>query len=61
VTAVPAMFAPAHELGRQIHIVNAFCREAEFQNDPLHDALWDALDELIEAHGEIAPKSLFAG
>ncbi len=58
---MPPMFAPAHELSRYIHVVNAFCREAEHTRDPIHDTLWDLLDELIEAHDQIAPKSLFAG
>ena len=57
----PAMFAPVHELSRQIQIINAYCREAEHLKDPIHDTLWDLLDELIEAHERIAPKSLFAG
>ena len=56
-----AMFAPAHELARQIHIINAYCREAEFLRDPLQNTLWDVLDEIIEAHTQVAPKSLFAG
>lgn len=55
------MFAPAHELSRQIQIINAFCREAEHLRDPIHDTLWDVLDELMEAHAQIAPRSLFAG
>ncbi|ELT88995.1 hypothetical protein CAPTEDRAFT_219939 [Capitella teleta] len=55
-----ALFAPAHELARQIHIINAFCRESEFLRDPLQNYLWDTLDEVIEAHMQIAPKSLFA-
>ena len=58
---MPAIFAPAHELARQIQIVNAYCREAELLSDPFHDTLWDLLEELIEAHYRIAPKSLFAG
>ena len=56
-----AIFAPVHELSRQIQIVNAFCREAEYLGDPIHDLLWDLLDELIEAHEKIAPQSLFSG
>ncbi|XP_071953972.1 uncharacterized protein [Antedon mediterranea] len=54
------LFSPAHEVARQIQIINAYCREAELLNDPIHDALWDLLDELIEAHSKIAPVSLFA-
>ncbi|XP_033109234.1 uncharacterized protein LOC117110591 [Anneissia japonica] len=54
------LFSPAHEVSRQIQIINAYCREAELLNDPIHDALWDLLDELIEAHSKIAPVSLFA-
>ena len=56
----PPMFAPVHELERQIHIINAYCREAEFLDDPTFDSLWDLLDELIEAHRNLAPHSLFA-
>ena len=54
--SMPAMFAPAHELTRQIHIVNAYCREAEYLRDPMQDSLWDVLDELIEVHAQIAPR-----
>lgn len=56
----PPMFAPVHELERQIHIINAYCREAEFLDDPTFDSLWDLLDELIEAHRNLSPQSLFA-
>ena len=59
--SIPPLFAPAHELARQIHIVNAYCREAEHMRDPIHATLWDVLDELIEAHAQVAPRSLFAG
>ncbi|XP_019638101.1 PREDICTED: uncharacterized protein LOC109480348 [Branchiostoma belcheri] len=58
--SMPALFSPAHELSRQIQIINAYCREAEYLRDPFHDTLWDLLDELIEAHTRIAPISLFA-
>ena len=54
------IFAPVHELERQIHIINAYCREAEYLDDPTFDSLWDLLDELIEAHRTLAPHSLFA-
>lgn len=54
------LFSPAHEVSRQIQIINAYCREAELLDDPIHDALWDLLDELLEAHATIAPFSLFA-
>ena len=55
------LFAPAHELGRQIHVINAYCREAEILRDPMQNSLWDLLDQLIEVHDQVAPKSLFAG
>ena len=55
------MFAPAHELSRHIHIINAYYREANFLKDPLEDSLWDILDELIMTYETLAPKSLFAG
>ena len=55
----PPIFAPVHELERQIHIINAYCREAEYLDDPTFDSLWDLLDELIEAHRTLAPHSLF--
>lgn len=58
---MPPMFAPAHQLDRQIHVINAYCREAEYLRDPLHHILWDLLDSLIEVHSQVAPKSLFAG
>lgn len=54
------LFSPAHEVSRQIQIINAYCREAELLNDPIHDTLWDLLDELLEAHSRISPYSLFA-
>eukprot|EP00794_Sanderia_malayensis_P007985 gene7985-8842_t len=53
------LFSPVHELSRQIQIINAFSREAEFISDPTHDTLWDLLDELIEAHNHLSPVSLF--
>lgn len=58
--STPPMFAPVHELERQIHIINAYCREAEFLDDPTFDSLWDLLDELIEAHRNLSPQSLFS-
>ncbi|XP_071500610.1 uncharacterized protein [Diadema antillarum] len=54
------LFSPAHEVARQIQIINAYCREAELLQDQIHDTLWDLLDELIEAHSRIAQTSLFA-
>ena len=53
------MFSPVHELSRQIQIINAFCREAEYISDPTHDTLWDLLDELIQAHNHLSPISVF--
>ena len=53
------IFAPVHELSRQIQIINAFCREAEYISDPTHDTLWDLLDELIQAHNHLSPISVF--
>ena len=53
------LFSPAHEVARQIQVINAYCREAEYLGDPIHDTLWDLLDELIEAHSRVAPISLF--
>ncbi|XP_067933350.1 uncharacterized protein [Watersipora subatra] len=58
--SLPPLFAPAHELSRQIQIINAYCREAELLDDPLQDTLWHLLDELIEVHAQIAPRSLFS-
>ena len=58
--AAPPLFSPAHEVARQIQIINAYCREAELLQDPIHDVLWDLLDELIEAHSRISQTSLFA-
>ena len=46
--SITPLFAPAHELSRQIQIINAYCREAEVLDDPLQDTLWHLLDELIE-------------
>lgn len=55
------IFAPVHDLSRQIQILNAYCREAEFLGDALHGTMWDLLDEMIEIHAKLAQKSLFAG
>lgn len=52
--------APAHELSRHIQIINAYCREAEQLGDPIHDTLWDLLDELIEAHSNVSPHSIYS-
>jgi len=58
---VPALLAPVHELSRHIHVMNAYCREAEYTRDALHMVLWEVLDDLVETHANVAPKSLFAG
>ncbi|XP_064625710.1 uncharacterized protein LOC135486661 [Lineus longissimus] len=58
--SMPPLFAPVHELARQIQIINAYTREAEMMKDPLHDTLWDLLDELIDVHSSLSPKSLFS-
>jgi hypothetical protein len=58
---MPPLFAPVHEIARQIQIINAYTREAEMLRDPLHDTLWDLLDELIDVHTNLSPKSLFSG
>ncbi len=58
---VHPMFSPVHELARYIHIINAYCREAEYTGDSMLHPLWDVLDHLIEIHTHLAPKSLFAG
>ncbi|XP_060587857.1 uncharacterized protein LOC132743356 [Ruditapes philippinarum] len=57
---LPAMFAPVHDLARHIQIMNTYCREAEYLGDPLHMVLWEVLDDLVETHANISPKSLFA-
>ena len=58
---MPAIFAPVHELARHIHVINTYCREAEYVRDPLHLVLWEILDDLVESHANLSPKSLFAG
>lgn len=57
---VPAVFAPVHDLARHIHIINTYCREAEYMRDAMHMILWQTLDGLVETHAELAPKSIFA-
>ncbi|KAL4236712.1 hypothetical protein ACF0H5_005096 [Mactra antiquata] len=57
---IPPMFAPVHDLARHIQIINTYCREAEYIRDPLHMVLWEVLDDLVETHAYISPKSLFA-
>lgn len=56
----PPIFAPVHEIERQIHVINAYCREAEYLEDPTFESLWDLLDELIEAHRALSPLSMFS-
>ena len=58
---MPVMFAPVHELGRHIHIINTYWREAEYTQDALHMVLWEVLDDLVEKHAELSTHSLFAG
>ncbi|XP_071119124.1 uncharacterized protein [Haliotis cracherodii] len=53
------MFAPVHELSQHIQVINAYFREAEKLGDGLHDTLWDLLDEMIQLHEKLEPKSLF--
>ncbi|XP_050403384.1 uncharacterized protein LOC126819417 [Patella vulgata] len=55
-----ALFTPIHELTQQIQIINAYLREAEKLQDGFHDTLWDLLDEMIDAHHQLEPKSLFS-
>ncbi|WAR23447.1 hypothetical protein MAR_037116 [Mya arenaria] len=57
---VSAVFAPVHVLARHIHVINTYCREAEYTHDALHMVLWEVLDDLVESHANIAPRSLFA-
>ena len=52
-------FAPVHELSTQIQIINAYCREAEVLEDPMHPSLWGLLSELIDLHTELYPHSVF--
>ena len=58
--STPPIFAPVHELERQIQIINAYCREAEITGNQTFDTLWDLLDELIEAHNVFNSQSLFS-
>ena len=57
--AIPVL-APCHELARHIQIINAYCREAEHQDDQLHSSLWQLLDELTAVHAVLLRKSIFA-
>ncbi|KAK7501125.1 hypothetical protein BaRGS_00007610 [Batillaria attramentaria] len=56
---LPAIFAPVHELAHQIHVLNAYMRESELMQDGLHPTLWAVLDEMIDMHQRLEPKSLF--
>lgn len=58
--STPAIFAPAHEVSRQIQIINAHCREAEMTSDVLELTLWHLLDELVTVHSQVARVSIFA-
>lgn len=57
----PAMFAPVHMLSKQIQILNAYVREAEYLGDAIHGTMLDLLDEIIEVHSNLCQRSLFAG
>jgi len=57
----PVMFAPVHNLSKQIQVLNAYVREAEYLGDALHGTMLDLLDEIIEVHSHMCQKSLFAG
>eukprot|EP00117_Sycon_ciliatum_P018850 scpid52291/ scgid17279/ len=54
------VLAPCHELARHIHIINAYCREAEQERDQLHSSLLHLLDELTVMHTVLLRKSIFA-
>ncbi|KAL3867679.1 hypothetical protein ACJMK2_040550 [Sinanodonta woodiana] len=56
----PAIFAPVHDLAKHIEIINAYMREAEYVQDALHPTLWELLDDMVEAHAELEPQSLFS-
>jgi len=58
--SIPSILAPTHQLANQIQVINAYCREAELLNDPLHSTLWATLDELIDVHNAVRPSSIFA-
>lgn len=55
----PSLFAPVHELSRQIQIVNAYYREAEVLQDTTHGSLWALLAEMIDLHNHLLPLSVF--
>lgn len=57
---IPPVLAPCHELARHIQIINAYCREAEQEEDQLHSSLWQVLDELTAMHSVLLRKSIFA-
>lgn len=57
---LPQILAPVHELARHIQIVNACSRDSESDRDPIHDTLWDLLDELIEFHNKVARASIYS-
>ncbi|XP_005107153.1 uncharacterized protein LOC101860523 [Aplysia californica] len=56
----PTVFAPVHQLARQIEIINAFCREAEKTGDSLHTTLLQLLDDMTDVFRRLEPVSLFA-
>ena len=55
----PSLFAPVHELSRQIQIINAYYREAEVLQDTTHGSLWALLAEMIDLHNHLLPLSVF--
>ncbi len=52
-------FAPVHELSRHVQIINAYCREAELLQDPMHPSLWALLAEMVDLHTELAPYTIY--
>lgn len=56
---LPTIFVPVHELAHQIQVLNAYMRESELVCDGLHPTLWAVLDEMIDMHQRLEPKSLF--
>lgn len=55
----PSLFAPVHDLSKQIQIVNAYCREAEVIQDPTHARLWALVNEMIDVHNYLSPHSVY--
>lgn len=58
-TLAPPLLAPVHDVVRCLLIANAAARRTQVNKDPLHYAIWDLVDELVDIQNSLADKSIF--